>query len=938
MANRSPAFGGGPVPDVPGALTARASGEYTSAGMPEPRLSVTSSVSPPSSDAEGSGAQQTKRYSGISEQEQQARKRRRTTIAPPIRKAQRCGHCKTCLNPSMKQACLTERAKQLQQQSGPYKPAETKLPVAPDDPFTSTLSAMLADSGGIDQLQHITRLSALLEAEADLDRRLLLLRVLSLSSELCKRKALERGGLRQLEIWSLQAVEEKKVAFLVKALQTFLTLPISVDALRSCSIGKTLKSVRKNHEDQKVSKLCDLLLSKWMKLVSPGSTASSKPNRPQPESESVPDAKRPKLAEGPSSTKGGQQPAVNGSADGTATKKPVSGQMAVPTAMDDDALFEGPAAAAAPAPKAPVSRLGVVQREARKAKVLDIDAGKKARADAEQQACREATKEPPAPQSAAADAENASAAETATGLGHPAAAPALPQNTTSIGNPNLTMARIGSQLLMDPSQMTAAERAAAAAARIPDPAPKPRRIKRKSLSWQSDAQMTAIRWFRKDEGVLAVHRDATFTEADAASAAVAPEQDSRMAVGDPSAPAFAAAARMEHQSEANALRQGRGKASAEEEEAEPAGAAAHHPHPVQPIAVQPRPVQPSPLQFVTWRAPLAVNMQAGLAAGEQAELPGQGEESVDAPFEQQREQATKPIFYSRPDQVPFSPGEPLLYGMIMGNPAFNIILDLPKPADAHPAQPQATMQMQQPGQAAFQPPQQLPQQFPLQQQQQQQPYTQQSQGQYLGPQQPIGPGQQAPVPHMGQQQPAGPTPQMGGYPPMQGGGYPLQQGGPPAPGFQQQPVPMGAMPLQQHQQQQLPFQGGPGQAQPPHGFQQPPVAPAMPQIAPQPFPAPHGGRGHPRSSGVEGRRGRGRGRGFGRGLAPDHSANQHGDDPSNAPNVPFVNMYRDAQGNRLAPEQIPCKFFNSEAGCRLKGGCRFKHVIDDRWHQRPGGR
>ena len=59
--------------------------------------------------------------------------------------------------------------------------------------------------------------------------------------------------------------------------------------------------------------------------------------------------------------------------------------------------------------------------------------------------------------------------------------------------------------------------------------------------------------------MLAVHRDATFTEADAASAAVAPEQDSRMAVGDPSAPAFAAAARMEHQSEANALRQNRGQ-------------------------------------------------------------------------------------------------------------------------------------------------------------------------------------------------------------------------------------------------------------------------------------------------------------------------------------------------------------------------------------------
>lgn len=45
--------------------------------------------------------------------------------------------------------------------------------------------------------------------------------------------------------------------------------------------------------------------------------------------------------------------------------------------------------------------------------------------------------------------------------------------------------------------MTAAERAAAAAGRIPDPAPKPRRIKRKSLSWKADPDMAAIRWFRK---------------------------------------------------------------------------------------------------------------------------------------------------------------------------------------------------------------------------------------------------------------------------------------------------------------------------------------------------------------------------------------------------------------------------------------------------------
>lgn len=55
------------------------------------------------------------------------------------------------------------------------------------------------------------------------------------------------------------------------------------------------------------------------------------------------------------------------------------------------------------------------------------------------------------------------------------------------------------------------------------------------------------------------------------------------------------------------------------------------------------------------QAPLPVDMRAGVAAGEQVELPGKGEDSVDAPFERQREQATPPVFYSHPDQVTFQP-------------------------------------------------------------------------------------------------------------------------------------------------------------------------------------------------------------------------------------------------------------------------------------------
>ncbi len=51
------------------------------------------------------------------------------------------------------------------------------------------------------------------------------------------------------------------------------------------------------------------------------------------------------------------------------------------------------------------------------------------------------------------------------------------------------------------------------------------------------------------------------------------------------------------------------------------------------------------------QAPTAVDMRAGLPPGEVPDMPGQGEDSVDAPFEGQREQANPPVNYSHPEQV-----------------------------------------------------------------------------------------------------------------------------------------------------------------------------------------------------------------------------------------------------------------------------------------------
>ncbi|KAK9846723.1 hypothetical protein WJX84_002538 [Apatococcus fuscideae] len=87
---------------------------------------------------------------------------------------------------------------------------------------------------------------------------------------------------------------------------------------------------------------------------------------------------------------------------------------------------------------------------------------------------------------------------------------------------------------------------------------------------------------------------------------------------------------------------------------------------------------------------------------------------------------------------------------------------------------------------------------------------------------------------------------------------------------------------------------------------------------------------------ADGARGRGRGPGRGRGSRPEYGGYQQlGDEMNNAGSG---NIYRDSHGNRLPTEQIPCRFYNLEVGCKLGSKCKFKHIKDERWQRSSGGR
>lgn len=200
----------------------------------------------PVSDQSGSG----------SDQGGSRKSKKRQTMFKRIRSSERCGKCHTCLNPQMKKACETVRARQLAGQDGqdgmpparhrskrsPSPTAPSPLP--PPDPSTylrDTLEKILSQHGrgGITDVKHMHTFQLLLESQGDLGPRQVLLTVLSLSSEDVRVQAVKGKALRTLESWVVDAAEgknsqgpEARATLICDVIRCLTVLPVDVAALR----------------------------------------------------------------------------------------------------------------------------------------------------------------------------------------------------------------------------------------------------------------------------------------------------------------------------------------------------------------------------------------------------------------------------------------------------------------------------------------------------------------------------------------------------------------------------------------------------------------------------------------------------------------------------------------------------------------------------------
>ncbi|KAL0034147.1 hypothetical protein WJX77_000222 [Trebouxia sp. C0004] len=483
-----------------------------------------------------------------------------------------------------------------------------------------------------------------------------------------------------------------------------------------------------------------------------------------------------------------------------------------------------------------------------------------------------------------------------------------------------------------PAVKTAADRAAEAAARIPDPQPGTPRQKKKAVSFVEDGQLACVRYFLKSEPAISVRADPDFTAAHSSDAAALQQSAEEPSEDHP--PEFKSAARQEHMDEAAAIRRQMQDGSVGQDELDERNELLDSMAPTQPWAA-PGPNPPLPLD---------------------ADPCAAGEESIERDAEAHRIQMVEPFpplhMQLAPYQMPQDPFEPAYPepDQPLDHALAVVILLTPKEI----ADQQAAQQQQHhigprlgfhpdPGANPMPcqlPPGQMPQQglqgvaatfLQAPGHMQQQPG---GSGQYAPPQVPRPPGAPGPYP-------------------------PLHQGGPPQHLHGSVSIGLGGG---------LPFRGHPGKTQPPAGPLQHPGPPSMhPLQAPAGGPPQHSMEGantcreiqvpsaakpssalckyfntlkgcvrgdscgfkhfiyeaadaapgdyRPADSGPPPRRGEPSGRGRGRAFrdGPPHPGRgSHSEGPS-------------------WQQSRKCAFFNTAKGCEKGDKCRFAHVSEERW-------
>lgn len=206
--------------------------------------------------------------------ERAERKRTRNNLFKPVRKHQRCGQCQTCLNPRMKKACLTVRAKQEQelrrhggQQEGAGEPRQQRDSAASAQQYAVQKLQPLLDRWG--KLEP-GRVADFVRQLSEITPRMyqVYLTIITVSSSDVLRALAHSEALPILRGWLAAAQQKQKYDRILSIIKALEFIPVDRESLQRSQIGRALNEIKKACKDeQRVQTAAAQLVAKWKEAV-----------------------------------------------------------------------------------------------------------------------------------------------------------------------------------------------------------------------------------------------------------------------------------------------------------------------------------------------------------------------------------------------------------------------------------------------------------------------------------------------------------------------------------------------------------------------------------------------------------------------------------------------------------------------------------------------
>jgi len=130
------------------------------------------------------------------------------------------------------------------------------------------LSNIIDDNGGVSEVEKVPQLIKLMNSETNIKLQPLLITVILSSQRIpIRKKFIESGLLEVLSQWFTQPQKTKNFLKQLFKVLEFLQNQITVESLKSCTIGKVVKSLGSKSTDKEISDIANQFVTSWMKLI-----------------------------------------------------------------------------------------------------------------------------------------------------------------------------------------------------------------------------------------------------------------------------------------------------------------------------------------------------------------------------------------------------------------------------------------------------------------------------------------------------------------------------------------------------------------------------------------------------------------------------------------------------------------------------------------------